>query len=207
MRSCNLEQMSKNMTKIIDKLACGIFLVLITLSFVDNQVFAQTESDGSSLIIAKGMSQDGTVVVTVSSTPLEIHKPLALKISFTDSKGNKIANENYAITGMQQEGNGITILSNQNAHAANGDDIQVTLSLDNTSPVNFMIQLQGSGLPGTDPSTWTGSIDTVGVTIGMNTIPEFGSLAQMVFISSVIVVIFFIHKSGIRLSYFDKYAS
>lgn len=207
MISCNIQQMSKNVTKITGKLVCGIFLVMIAMSFVSNQAFAQTGSDDSSLIVAKGVSQDGTVVVTVSSTPLEIHKPLALKISFTDPKGNKIMNENYAITGIQQEGNGITVLSNQNAHATNGDDLQVTLSLDNPSPVNFMIQLQGSGMPGTDPSTWTGTIDTVGITIGMNAIPEFGSLAPMMFILSVIVVIFFIHRSGIRLSYFDKYAS
>ena len=206
MRSCNLKQMSENVTKIHDKLVYGILLVLI-MSFVGNQAFAQTESGDSSLVVAKGMSQDGTVVVTISSTPVEIHKPLALKISFTDSKGNKIMNENYAITGIQQEGNGITILSIQNAYAANGDDLQVTRALDNSSPINFLIQLQGSGLPGTDSSTWTGTIDTVGITIGMTTVPEFGSLVPMIFISSLVVVIFFIRRFGIRLSYFDKYAS
>ncbi|MHB8602618.1 MAG: hypothetical protein ACYC6W_10340 [Nitrosotalea sp.] len=198
--------MLENVAKIHCKLVCGIFLVLI-MSFVGNQAFAQTESGDSSLVVAKGISQDGTVVVTVSSTPVEIHKPLALKISFTDSKGNKIVHENYAITGMQQEGNGITILSNHNAYAANGDDLQVTLALDNPSPVNFLIQLQGSGLSGTDPSTWTGPIDTVGITIGMTTVPEFGPLVPMILASSLAVVIFFIRRSGIRSSYFDKYAS
>ena len=206
MRPCDLKQISENMKKVYGKLACGIFLILI-ISFVGTQAFAQTESGDSSLVVVKGASQDGTVVVTVSSTPVEIHKPLALKISFTDPKGNKIVHENYAITGIQQEGNGITILSNQYAYAANGDDIQVTLALDNPSPVNFMIQLQGSGLPGTDSSTWTGPIDTVGITIGADTVPEFGSLAPMILISSILVVIFFIRRFAIRLSYFDKYAS
>ncbi len=193
----NLKQMSENVTR-YSKLVCGIFLILTILSFMGHQSFAQTESGDSSLVVAKAVSQDGTVV-TIRSTPIEIHKPLALKISFTDSKGNKIEHENYAITGMQQEGNGITILSNQNAYAADGTDLQVTLALDNPSPVNFLIQLQGSGLPGTDPSTWAGTIDTVGITIGVATVPEFGSMAQMILISSLFVVIFFIRRFEIRL--------
>jgi hypothetical protein len=206
MRFYNIKQMSENMTKICGKLVWGMSLVLI-MSCIGDQAFAQTESGDSSLVVAKGMSQDGTVIVTISSTPIEIHKPLALKISFTDSKGVKILHENYAITGMQQEGNGITILSNQNAYAADGEDIQVTLALDNPSPVNFLIQLQGSGLPGTNPSTWIGPIDTVGITIGTATVPEFGSLVPMILISSLAVAIFFIRRSGIGLSYFDKHAN
>jgi hypothetical protein len=69
---------------------------------------------------------------------------------------------------MQQEGNGITILSNQTAYAENSEDLQTILPLDNSSPVNFQIQLQGSDLLGTDPSTWKGSIDTVGIWLYQN---------------------------------------
>jgi predicted secreted protein with PEFG-CTERM motif len=201
MKSYNLK-MSASKMKVRDKLECGIFLVLITLSFAENQAFAQTESGDSSLVVAKGISQDGTVIVTIISTPVEIHKPLVLQISFTNAKGHKIAHENYGIRAMHQESNGITILSNQTAYAENGDDLQVTLPLDNPSPVNFQIQLQGSGLPGTDPSTWKGQIDTVGITV----VPEFGSLVSVILISSLIIAIFFVRRFGTRFSYFGKYA-
>jgi hypothetical protein len=176
--------------------------ILIAVLLSGNESFAQ-ESNDSSLVVSKGMSQDGSVIVTIISTPVEVHKPLALQISFTDAQGNKIAHENYGIRAMQQESNGITVLSNQTAYAENGDDLQTTLPLDNASPVNFQIQLQGSGLPGTDPSTWKGQIDTVGITV----VPEFGPLVLITLVSSLAVAILFIRKFGIGFSHMGKYAS
>lgn len=185
-----------------DKIVLGILVILVTVPFLGNQSFAQ-ESDDSSLIVTKGISSDGTVHITITSTPIEMHKPLALQISFTDSKGNKILHENYGITAMQQETNGITILSNHTAYAENGDDLQVTLPLDNTSPVNFLIQLQGSGLPGTDPSTWEGQIDTVGMTV----VPEFGPLASLILVASFVVVVLFVRRSGFNFACFVKHGN
>ena len=182
------------------KLVFGIFMVLTIVSFTENQAFAQTESNNSSLVVAKGMSSDDSVYVTITSTPIETHQPLALQISFTDSQGNKILHENYGIRAMQQESNGITILSNQTAYAENGDDLQVTLPLDNPSPVNFQIQLQGAGLPGTDPSTWKGQIDTVGITV----VPEFGPMVAVMFVISFTIAVFLIRKSGINFLQFGK---
>lgn len=174
----------------------GIIITLVTVPFLVHPSFAQESSD-SSLVITKGVSSDGTVHITITSTPIEMHKPLALQISFTDSKGNKILHENYGIRAMQQEGNGITILSNQTAYAENGDDLQVTLPLYNASPVNFQIQLQGSGLPGTDPSTWEGQIDTVGMTV----VPEFGSLASAILVASFVVVVLLVRRSSFNMSW------
>jgi len=182
------------------KLVFGIFVVLTIVSFTENQAFAQTESNNSSLVVAKGVSSDGTVYVTITSTPIETHQPLALQISFADSQGNKILHENYGIRAMQQESNGITILSNQTGYAKNGDDLQVTLPLDNPSPVNFQIQLQGAGLPGTDPSTWKGQIDTVGITV----VPEFGPMVAVIFVISFTISLFLIRKSGINFLQFGK---
>src|SRR5574337_234788 len=174
----------------------GIIMTLVIVPFLVHQSFAQ-ESTDSSLVITKGVSSDGTVHITITSTPIEMHKPLALQISFTDSKGNKILHENYGIRAMQQESNGITILSNQTAYAENGDDLQVTLPLDNASPVNFQIQLQGSGLPGTDPSTWEGQIDTVGMTV----VPEFGSLASVILVVSFMAVVLLVRRSSSYMSW------
>src|SRR5574337_1148880 len=174
----------------------GIIITLVTVPFLVNPSLAQESSD-SSLVITKGVSSDGTVHITITSTPIEMHKPLALQISFTDSKGNKILHENYGIRAMQQEGNGITILSNQTAYAENGDDLQVTIPLSNSSPVNFQIQLQGSGLPGTDPSTWEGQIDTVGMTV----VPEFGSVASAILVASFVVVVLLVRRSSFYMSW------
>ncbi|MDC8453238.1 MAG: hypothetical protein LV477_10070 [Candidatus Nitrosotalea sp.] len=174
----------------------GMIITLVIVPFLVHPSFAQESSD-SSLVITKGVSSDGTVHITITSTPIEMHKPLALQISFTDSKGNKILHENYGIRAMQQEGNGITILSNQTAYAENGDDLQVTIPLSNSSPVNFQIQLQGSGLPGTDPSTWEGQIDTVGMTV----VPEFGSVASAILVASFVVVVLLVRRSSFYMSW------
>ena len=185
------EKSMSNIKKIQKKSMCAILLVLF-IAVTVNQSFAQTEENDSSLIIARGISSDGSVHVTITSTPIELHKPLALQISFTDSNGNKILNENYGITALQQETNGVTILSNYAAFAKNGEDIQVTRSLDNTSPVNFQIQLQGSGIPGTDSSTWKGPQgDTVGITM----VPEFGSIVSIILGISFMITIFWIKRS------------
>lgn len=143
-----------------------ILSIFLIFSFTTGQVIAQTESGSSSLIVGKGISSDGSIHVTITSTPIELHKPLAMQISFTDAQGHKIPNENYAISAEEQVTNGMLILSNSSAFAANGDDVQITSPLENISPINFDIQLQGSGALGTQPETWTGSIGDVYITLG-----------------------------------------
>jgi hypothetical protein len=192
----------KEHNQIFGKFACGIFLILIAFTFTTDQTFAQTESGSSSLIVAQGVSADGSVHVTITSSSLELHKPLALYVSFMDSNGNKILHENYGILVMQQEGNGFALLSNSTAHATNGDDLQVTLPLDNTSPVVFQVQLQGAGLLGTDSSTWKGP---QGDTVTISIVPEFGSIVPVIFILSFIAAILIMQKSGIRFLQFDNH--
>ena len=182
------------------KLIYIMMLSIIVFPLVMSQAFAQTESS-SSLVIAKGVSSDGSVHVTITSTPVELHKPMALQVSFTDSSGSKIQHENYGILGMQQEGNGIVVLSNATAYAENGDDLQVTLPLDNSSPVVFRVQLQGSGLPGTDSSTWKGP---QGDTVTISVVPEFGSLVPIILVLSFVAIIVMMKKSGIGFLQFGN---
>lgn len=142
-----------------------IVLVLGGLYFVQDLAYAQTESN-SSLIVAKGSSLDGSVHITITSTPIIADQPLALQVSFTDAQGKPIPYQHYGIKAQQMEGNGIFILSNNTAFAVNGTDIQVTDYLQNISPVNLQIQLQGSGPPGTSITNWKGSNDIVSITMG-----------------------------------------
>lgn len=176
------------------KLTYVVMSFIIVSPLVIGQAFAQTESNP--LVTAKGVSSDSTVHVTIISTPVELHKSMALQISFTDANGSKIQHENYGILAMQQEGNGIVVLSNSTAYAENGDDVQVTLPLDNTSPVVFRVQLQGSGMPGTDSSTWKGP---QGDTVTISVVPEFGPLIPVILVVSLIATIL-VTRFGTRVS-------
>ncbi|MGI0061032.1 MAG: hypothetical protein ACREBA_01110 [Nitrosotalea sp.] len=150
-----------------------ILLVLLAFSFASSHAFAQyysaaplTSTTNSSLIVGNAVSSDGSVHVTITSTPIEADQPLALQISFTDPRGNPIPYENYGIRAQQIEGTGVLILSNMSSLAVNGKDIQVTYTLQNVSPVNFQVQLQGSGPPNTSPTEWTGPNEIVSITLG-----------------------------------------
>jgi plastocyanin len=154
---------------------CIILSISLIISLASGQVFAQTKSNNSSLIVGKGVSPDGSVHVTIISTPIELHQPLAIQVSFTDARGNKIQNENYGISAEQQVSNGVLILSNYTAFAANGNDIQITSPLENISPVNFDIQLQGSGSPNAGPASLKGPIGDVYITLGR----QFGQSAAI----------------------------
>lgn len=152
-----------------------IFSVLLSLYLIPDTAFAQnyderptfTQTNPSNgLVVAKGVSSDGSVHVTITSTSIVADQPLALQIAFTDPQGNLIPYEHYGIRAQQMDSNGALILSNESAFAANGKDIQVTSSLLNVSPVNFQIQLQGAGAPDTSITEWTGPNEIVAITIG-----------------------------------------
>ncbi|MDE1728932.1 MAG: hypothetical protein KGH81_07130 [Thaumarchaeota archaeon] len=143
----------------------AIISVLSSLYLMHGIAFAQTES-GNSLVVAKGVSSDGSVHVTITSTQIEADQPLALQIAFTDPHGNLIPYEHYGIRAQQMDSNGMLLLSNESALAVNGKDIQVTGSLQNVSPVNFQVQLQGAGMPDTSITEWTGPNEIVDITIG-----------------------------------------
>lgn len=142
-----------------------VISVLSILYLVHGTAFAQTES-GNRLVVATGASSDGSVHVTITSTPIETDQPLALQIAFTDPNGKSIPYEHYGIRAQQMDGNGVLLLSNESALAVNGQDIQVTSSLQNISPVNFQVQLQGAGAPDTSITEWTGPNEIVDITIG-----------------------------------------
>ncbi|SRR5579885_165705 len=152
--------------KIVDNsLIFGVLIAVLGLYFVHDPAFAQTGSSNR-LIEGTGVSSDGSVHVTIQSTPIEQDKPLALQISFTDPGGNLIPYEHYGIRAQQVEGNGVLIISNYSALAVNGQDIQTSSALQNVSPINFQIQLQGAGSPDTSITEWKGPVEIVGIILG-----------------------------------------
>jgi hypothetical protein len=155
-------------------------------------------SVGSMPVMAmmKATTKDGSeqVIVTYSPNPPSSGQPLSITLSFTDAQGNQIKHQNYAIS-VTQDGN--EIFSNTAGHTHTGNDMQTTNNLASSNPVGISITLNGIGLPGTDPSTWTGTKGEVLLFQGtaQNAVPEFGPVAGMIIAMSVIGVVAITRKS------------
>jgi predicted secreted protein with PEFG-CTERM motif len=144
----------------------------------------------------KATTSDGSeqVIVTYSPNPPTSGQPLSITLTFTDAKGSPIQHQNYAIS-VIQDGN--EIFSNIAGHTHTGNDMQATDNLQSSDPVDIKITLNGIGLPGTDPSTWTGVKGEVLVFHGtaQNVVPEFGPVAGMIIAISTIGVVVITRKS------------
>ena len=148
------------------------------------------------MTMMKATTTDGSeqVIVTYSSSPTS-GQPLSITLTFTDAQGKPIQHQNYAISVMQD---GNEIYSNSAGHTHTGNDMQTTDNLPSSNPVDIKITLNGIGLPGTDPSTWTGVKGEVLIFHGtaQNAVPEFGPIAGMIIVISIISVIVITKKSG-----------
>ncbi len=138
-----------------------------------------------SMTSEQAMSSDGSEMVRISTMPTAptSGQPLIISLNFTDASGNNIKHQNYNIT-ITQDGN--TVFSNATAHTHTGLDTQTTSALTSADPVNIQITLNGVGLPGTDPASWTGP---KGDMISFHVVPEFGSVAPIVLAIAVISIV------------------
>ena len=133
----------------------------------------------------KGTTSDGStqVIISYSPAPPVSGQPLSIVLTFTDANGNLIHHQNYAISVTQ---NGNEVFSNIAGHTHTGNDIQTTNNLASSNPVDIKITLNGVGLPGTDPSTWTGPKGDV---LNFHVVPEFGPVTGLIIAISIIGVI------------------
>jgi predicted secreted protein with PEFG-CTERM motif len=159
----------------------------------DGMPTATITSGNMAMTLIEGMSTDGSTKVTVDTTPAMpvSGQPLSISLTFTDANGNPIKHQNYAID-VTQDGN--SILSNVTGHTHTGNDMQMTSNLVSANPVDIKITLNGMGLPGTDPSTWTGPKGDV---VNFHVVPEFGSIVPIVLAIAVISIVVFTAKTRI----------
>ncbi|VVC05510.1 Plastocyanin [uncultured archaeon] len=138
-----------------------------------------------SMTMEQAMSSDGTEMVSIDTMPAAptSGSPLTISLNFTDSSGNNIKHQNYAITVTQD---GSTVYSNATGHTHTGLDTQTTGALTSGDPVDVQVTLNGVGLPGSDPSTWTGP---KGDMINFHVVPEFGSIAPIVLAIAVVSIV------------------
>ncbi|TLX83125.1 MAG: PEFG-CTERM sorting domain-containing protein [Thaumarchaeota archaeon] len=150
---------------------------------------------GGAMTMVQGMSTDGSTQVTIDTTPAApvSGQPLSIALTFKNANGNPIKHQNYAIT-VTQDGN--SVLSNTTGHTHTGNDMQMTSNLEYAKPVDITVTLNGVGLPGTDPSTWTGPKGDV---VSFHVVPEFGSIASIVLAIAVISVVVFTTKTRVIL--------
>jgi predicted secreted protein with PEFG-CTERM motif len=147
----------------------------------------------ASMTMEQAMSSDGSEMVAIDTTPAAptSGQPLTISLNFTDSSGNNIKHQNYAIT-VTQDNN--TIFSNATGHTHTGLDTQTTSALTSADPVDIQVTLNGVGLPGTDPSTWTGP---KGDMISFHVVPEFGSIAPIVLAIAIVSIVLFTAKTRV----------
>ena len=150
---------------------------------------------GGAMTMVQGMSTDGSTQVTINTTPAApvSGQPLSIALTFKNANGNPIKHQNYAIT-VTQDGN--SVLSNTTGHTHTGNDMQMTSNLEYAKPVDITVTLNGVGLPGTDPSTWTGPKGDV---VSFHVVPEFGSIASIVLAIAVISIVVFTTKTRVIL--------
>lgn len=132
--------------------------------------------------MVKGTVRDGSTQVVITYAPAfpTSGQPLSITLTFTDAKGNLIQHQNYALSVMQD---GNEVFSNTTGHTHTGNDMQTTSNLQSSNPVEIRVMLNGVGLPGTDPSTWTGPKGDV---LEFHVVPEFGPAASLIITISVI---------------------
>ena len=133
------------------------------------------------------ISSDGSTQVSIDTKPASpvSGQPLSIVLTFKDASGNLIHHQNYNIS-VTQDGN--SVLTNPNGHTHTGNDVQMTSNLVSSNPVDIQVTLNGVGLPGTDPSTWTGP---KGDMVIFHKIPEFPVSAIMIMALVVSMVILF----------------
>jgi predicted secreted protein with PEFG-CTERM motif len=157
------------------------------------QVIVGTASGGTggggnmngAMIMQQMMSSDGSTQVSIYTTPAAptSGQPFTVTLTFKDASGNMIKHQNYDIS-ITQDRN--SVLSNATGHTHTSNDVQMTSNLASADPVDIKVTLDGVGLPGTDPSTWTGP---KGDMVSFHVVPEFGPVASLVLVIAIVSVV------------------
>lgn len=163
----------------------GIVTVQGEMSNAEGQV-SGTENN----TFVNGMSADGSVHVSIESSVPTGNEAMTINVKFTDADGNAIQHINYDITAMQD---GTEVLSVPGAHEHMGEGMHTTNTLASDSPVDIQVTILGIGLPN-EEANWTGPIGDV---VSLQVVPEFGTIAALVLVISIVSIIAVTAKSRV----------
>lgn len=149
-----------------------------------------TKSDKDTTVV--GLSSDGKIRVEITTNNPVKGNTMLIGIIFRDSNGGTIKqNVNYDILAMQ---NDKEILLDLISHAKDGTGTHVTNILASDEPVNIEVTLLGFGTG--DESQWSGP---KGEVLMFNVVPEFGTIAMMILVISIMSIVIVSAKSKMSL--------
>ena len=180
----------------------GFSIVIVSLFVISSfsvNVFAQEDiilsplSLGAnhlgSMIKTETVSDDGsTRILITSSEPVE-REHMTINVRFTDKNGQEIYDVNYDILVTQ---NGQVVLDETMINQQIGISDHLTEELPSNETVTIKITLQGTGT----------NIPITGIhgeSLEVKVVPEFGTIAMMILVVSIVSVVVISAKSKLSL--------
>lgn len=144
-----------------------------------------------SMIKTQTVSNDGSIWIFVTATEPVEREHMTINVEFTDKNGKRLYNVNYDILVSQ---NGKVILDKTMVNQQIGIGDHLTQALPSNDNVSVKITLQGIG---TDSFT-----RSIGESIQINVVPEFGTIAMMILLVSILSIIAISAKSKVMFKSF-----
>lgn len=132
--------------------------------------------------LLRGTTEDGNMIIQMISSAPTVNQAMEINLSFLDKNNRLLPNVNYEIQIIQQDQQ---ILENKNIYSEKGVSTLITRPLNSDEPVTINISINGIGTP-ENQEDWTGP---KGEIIMFNVVPEFGTIAIIVFTLTIFVVI------------------
>ncbi len=132
--------------------------------------------------MVSGMSKDGSIMVKIDATKPTAKEMMKIDVTFTNKDGTPAQHTNYDIKATQD---GKEVLSAKAAHQHEGKGAHTTMALGSDKPVDVQVTLNGFGLPG-EEAKWIGP---KGEVVNLQVVPEFGTIAMMILVVSIISII------------------
>jgi predicted secreted protein with PEFG-CTERM motif len=177
-----------------------LIVTLFTITSFDTFAFAEKLTIQSpelslganhlgSMIKTQTVSSDGSIWIFATYTNPVEREHMTVNVRFTDKNGQELTNVNYDIMVSQ---NDQVILDETMVNHQVGIRDHLTKELPSNDNVIIKITLQGIGTvaPFTGPQ---------GETIQVNVVPEFGTIAMMILVVSIISIVVIGTKSKLSL--------
>lgn len=142
-----------------------------------------------SMIKMETVSDDGSTWILITSTEPVEREHMTINVRFTDENGQELIDVNYDIIVTQ---NNQVVLDETMINQQVGIRDHLTAALPSNENVNIKITLQGTGtnIPLTGPR---------GESLEVIVVPEFGTIAMMILVVSIMSVLVISAKSRISL--------
>lgn len=142
-----------------------------------------------SMIKMETVSDDGSTWILITSTEPVEREHMTINVRFTDKNGQELIDVNYDIIVTQ---NNQVVLDKTMINQQVGIRDHLTAALPSNENVNIKITLQGTGanIPLTGPH---------GESLEVIVVPEFGTIAMMILVVSIMSIVVISAKSRISL--------